>query len=136
MADIFQVVGQRPTTEFLGGSETRAAVAVGITTKPNSIYVEFLIPRTIYSVDQVRATAIGWATIFETVAALPWVVGVEWSQDPAASGQLADMATITVTSTSGNSTGTLSVAVAKLGPQLHKAQINALHKQLDDAEEL
>lgn len=136
MAETFDVVGQRPTTEFLGGSETRAAVSIGIRTKPSGIYVEFLVPRSVYSTEIVNAAALGWATIYETVAALPWVVGVEWSEVPQPSGQLGQTVTITVESTSGNSTDSMDVLVTKLGPQLHKPQINALHAKLDAIEAL
>lgn len=136
MADIFDVVAQYPTTQFIGGTQTQEVVAVGIVTKPSGIYVEFLVPQKGYSANVVDAAALGQATIFETVASLPAVAGVQWAQTQNAAGYLVEVVIITVASTSGNSSAQLTVPVVQLGPQLHKAQILALRKQLDDAENL
>ncbi len=136
MADTFDVVAQRPTTQFIGGTQTKDVIAVGIVTKPSSIYVEFLIPRTGYAASVVNAAALGYATIYETVAALPGVAGVQWAQDQNDAGYLVDVTVITVASTSGDSTATLTVQTPLLGPQLHEPQIIALRKQLDAAEKL
>jgi hypothetical protein len=136
MAATFQVVAQYPTLEFLGGTRTQQVMTVGIQTKPSGIYVEFRLPKLIYDDQHVNAAAIGWATIFETIATEDWVGGVEWAQRPTAGGQLQDVAVITVVSSSGNSSDTLTVPVTQLGPKLHQPQITALHEKLDSAEAL
>jgi hypothetical protein len=136
VAATFQVVAQYPTLEFLGGTRTQQVMTVGIQTKPSGIYVEFRLPKLIYDDQHVNAAAIGWATIFETVVKEDWVGGVEWAQQPTASGQLQDVAVITVVSSSGNSSDTMTVPVTQLGPKLHQPQITALHDKLDATEAL
>ena len=136
MADNFKVVTQYPTIEFLGGSQSQSVMAVGYVSKPNGVYFEQRIARSIYAPSIVKAVGESYATIFETLFTVPGVSGVEWSQAQIASGALEDQVTIYVSSTSGNSTSSLTVAIAALGPKLHASQIAALRKQLDEAEAL
>lgn len=134
MAETFDVVAQRPGTEFLGGTETRDVMFIGIVTKPDGIYLEFAVPVSLYPA-AVNAAALGWANIFETLAGLPHVAGVEWGQR-VVNGQLQPQATITVASSSGDSTGQLTVLISSLGPKLDQAAIDKLHAQLDATEAL
>lgn len=136
MADTYQVIGTRPGTEFLGGTNTRPVVVVEAATKPNGIYFEFNIPQKDFTAQSVAGPALSWSTIYETVAGLPWVTGVQWSEAPNVSQELAAQVTITVASSSGNSESQLTFLVIDLGPKLQQAAINNLHKQLDDAEGL
>lgn len=136
MAATFTVVTQRPTVVSLGGTQTEQGIEVGVVTKPSGIYIEYTVPQKGYNANVVNAAALGWVTIYETVAGLDWVSGVTWGQQQDSSGNLQPNITITVTSTSGNSEGQLTYLVSQLGPKLHEAQIDALHNQLDDAEGL
>jgi hypothetical protein len=88
-----------------------------------------------YGAQVVNAAAIGMATIFETLAKQPYVVGVQWGQQSHA-GQLQDVAIVSVASTSGNSQTTYTVPVTQLGPKLNATQIKRVHDQLDDTERL
>jgi hypothetical protein len=136
MADTFTILTQRPTLISQGGNKSVAGVEVGMATHPSGIYVEFDVAEKGYSAQIVNAAALGWASIYETVAGLPNVAGVGWGQVQNTAGNLDTVVVITVTSTSGNSLAQLTVPVTQLGPKLHQAQINALHTQLDDAEAL
>lgn len=134
MADTYSIVTQYPTVEFIGGTQTQDVSAVGILTKPHGVYAEFRVPQAGMTASIVNAAALGYADIYETLFTIPGVVGVAWSQQANAVNVLQDVVTITVASTSGNSTATLSVPLVDLGPQLHKPQIAALRKTLNEIE--
>lgn len=136
MATSFSVVTQYPGIDVLGGTQTQDVVFVGINTIPNGTYIEFPVPQSVYSSGVVNAAAIGWATIIETVWTEEWVAGVQWTQVVNAANQLVSSVVITVTSSSGNSAGQLTVAISQLGPKLHQPQITALHDELDASEAL
>lgn len=136
MATSFTVVTQYPGIDVLGGTQTQDVVFVGIDTVPHGTYIEFPVPQSVYSSEVVNAAAIGWATIIETVWSEDWVVGVQWTQVVNAANQLVPSVIITVTSTSGNSAGQLTVPFSQLGPKLHQPQITALHDELDATEGL
>lgn len=136
MADTFTVETAYDDVEFLGGAQTRDVLVTGIRTRPSGIYIEVRVPKAEfqqYGPQVVNAAALGWATIFETLAKQPYVAGVLWGQQ-ARNGQLQDVAVLTVASTSGESESTLTVPVVDLGPDLDHAAIAKLHKSLDDLE--
>lgn len=128
------VLGTRPGTEFLGGTQTRPVVVIEAQSTPSGIYFEVLVPQKGFVADIARAAALGYADIFETVNALPHVAGVFWSQGPNAAGELEDLITITVESTSGNSEAQIVTPILQLGPQTDLPQIDALHAELDATE--
>lgn len=136
MAETFDVVAQRPTTQFIGGTQTKDVVFVGIVTKPSNIYVGFYVPQKGYGESVVNAAALSWSTVFETVAGLTGVSGVQWAELQNDSGYLYPAVIITVSSTSGDSSIPLTVPVYQLGPQDHQPQILALRKKLDQTENL
>lgn len=104
MAATYTVVTQYPTTEFLGGTQTRAVTAVGITTKPHDVYVEFRIPNTIYTAAEVGDYSLAYSAAIEAYFTVPGVLAVSWGQQVNAGGELNDIYTVTVQSDSGNST--------------------------------
>lgn len=136
MADTWEFVTSYEDTEFLGGSNTRDVLVTGIRTKPSGIYIEVRVPLALFQQDGaqvVNAAALGWATIFETLARQPYVAGVQWGQE-STNGMLQDVAIITVASTSGNSQASLTVPVVRLGPKLDAPEIKHLHEQLNQLE--
>lgn len=130
----FDVVTQYPTVEFLGGTQTRDVVAVGIVTRGHQVYVEFNIPRNIYNAQAVKNYATGYTGSVEQFFEVPHITGVVWSQEPNASGNLIPTLTFTVSSTSGLSAATFSVPLASATDTLVKARAAALHKELDSSE--
>lgn len=136
MAAQFKVVAQYPTVEFLGGTQTRDVNAVGAVTIPSGVYFEVRVPATSYGATLVNAALSGPASDYEELATYQNVAGVEWSQGTTTSGYLIDNVTITVQSTSGDSTAQITVPFSDLGPKLHEPQIDALNKQLDAIENL
>lgn len=136
MADTFKVRGTYPVTETLGGTKTRNMVAVGAVTVPHGVYFEVRVPQADYTASLTAAALLGPASIYEDLFDIPGVVDVAWSQGATASGQLQDLVTVVVSSTSGDSSDELTVPFVQLGPQLHKPQIAALRAQLDATEAL
>lgn len=128
------VLGTRPGTEYLGGTQTRPVVVVEAQSIPTGIYFEVSVPQKGFVADLARAAALGYADIYETANALPNVAGVFWSQAPNAANELEDQITFTVASTSGNSEAQLTVPLLQLGPKLDQAEIDALHNELDATE--
>jgi hypothetical protein len=136
MADNFVVLGSRPGIAQLGTLDSQNVVFVAISTRPSDIYIEVPVAASVYAPEIVRAAATGWAQIGEAIAAEPYVVGVQWSNEVNTANQLVVMWTITVASTSGNSEAQLSILNSKLGPQLAAQRIADLHTSLDDTEAL
>ena len=130
----YDVVAQYPTVQFLGGTQTQDVVAVGIVTRGHQVYVEFNIPRNIYSAQEVKNYSTGYTGSVEQFFEVPGVTGVAWSQQPNASGNLIPTLTFTVESTSGLSAATFSVPLASATDTLVKARATALRKELNDAE--
>lgn len=130
----YQVQTQYPTTEFLGGTQTRDVTAVGITTNGHGVYIEFRIPDNVYSAAQVKDYAIGYTGTIEQVFEWPGVGGASWSQVPTPSGELADQITLTVQSDSGNSAANLVTPLGTLSEQSTAPKVAKLVKALNDAE--
>jgi hypothetical protein len=136
MAAGFTVVGQREDIEFLGGTQTRAVVAVSAVTKPHGVYFETRILRTSYSATVVKNVAQAWAALIEQMFDIDGVAGQQWSQVPTSSGELRDTITVTVESKSGQSSASLDFPFDHLVPEFVSGPIASLRKQLDDAEAL
>ena len=122
MAANYDILAQRPDTEWLGGGQTRQVMAVGIVTKPSGVYMEFRVAKPDYTPAVVRQDANGFAIVIEQLFDIPGVIGVQWSQVPGASGQLADVLDITVQSDSETATDTFTVPFAKLTQDYVAAQ--------------
>jgi hypothetical protein len=136
VAATYTVVTQYPGIDSLGGTQTQDVIFVGITTIPHGIYLEFPIPTTVYSATQVADYGIGFSGTVEAVYDNEWVVGAQWSQIVNPSNMLESVLIITVTSTSGNSTGTVTIPQSQWAATFWNPPINNLHAQLDDAENL
>lgn len=136
MADTFTVVTQSPGTEYVGGTQTRDVVTVGITTKPHGVYVEFRIPKNVYSAAQVHDYALGYSGTIEALFGITGVVGVAWSQQPTAAGQLQDIITVTVQSSSGDSTDQFTLPLSDITTAAVSKKAAASIKVLDAAEAL
>lgn len=132
----YTVDTQYPTVEFLGGTQTRDVVAVGITTQGHGVYMEFRIPQTLYSAKQVKAYATGYTGSIESQFDIQGVAGLQWSQQPNASGELQDVWTYTVTSSTGNSAATFTLPIGQATTDNVTKKVNALASQLNQAEAL
>lgn len=138
MAANYSVVTSYDDVEFLGGTETRAVVVTGIQTKPHGIYVEVRVPKTIVtstgetSIAEISADT---AALYEGLAGQPHVTSVQWGQQEL-NGQLQDIAFVTVASTSGNSSTTLTIPLKDIGAGLEAALIASTSAQLDRIEAL
>lgn len=135
MADTYRILATRPNTQLVGGTQTQQGVSIGFVTIPNGVYAEVFVAQQPQLALIGRAAVLGYADILNTLFTVDWVSAVAWSQRVNASNLLIDQVTITVVSSSGNSTDVLTVDVDQLGPQLHGPQILALHNQLDSLEE-
>ena len=136
MADTFTVVTQYPTVEYLGGTQTRDVIAVGYTLKPSGLYFEARIPAASYTAAQVNDYGIGYSGTIGALLAIPGVTDGYWSQTPTAAGELEDQLTLTVTSDSGNSSGTVTVPASEWDTQDVGPKVAKLLKSLNDAEAL
>lgn len=136
MAATYDVVVQYPGLDVIGGTQVQDVIFVGITTKPHGTYLEFPIPVSVYNATQVDDYAIGYSGTVEFIWSLTYVVGVQWTQVVNASNQLQSSYIVTVESTSGNSTGTVTLALAQLAPSIEDPLIAAMHDHLDAVEAL
>ena len=130
MADLgFRVVTQYPGLDTLGGTQTQEVVFVGVVTHGHGTYVEFPVAKSGYP-DLVKAAALGWVTIAETLWTQPNVIGVQQAQTVNPSNQLVYSWIISVEGSGPESWSTVTIANNDLGPQLGLAQINKLHNDL------
>lgn len=134
MADNFDFLGAREDIEFLGGTQTRPVVSVSIRTKPHGTYMEFRIPRKQYNAHVLHSDGLGFAGTVEGVWALPGVVGMQYVQVPTSGGELQDAFTVTVESTSGDSTVDMQVPYGELADTLLRPKVKAQRSLLDAAE--
>lgn len=134
MAATYQIVTQRPNTQYIGGTNTVPGMSVGFVTKPNSVYGEVFVDQVDYAAGVTGGAVLSLAEILEELFTFDGATGVSWSQRVNDSNLLVDQVTIYVTSDSGNSTGSLTVDIVNLGPQLHKPQLDALRKTMNDLE--
>lgn len=136
MAGDYRIGLQYPDVEFLGGTQTRPVMAVGVFTNPHNVYFEMRIPKTDYKAATVATYAEQYAANIEVAFQNPNVADIVWFQDQRADGYLVDMATVYVTSDSGNSTGTLDVLFGQLDLRYLDPKITALVATLNQAEAL
>lgn len=136
MAELFEVVTQYPTLEFIGGTQTQDVMAIGYRTKGHGVYFEVRIPRAGYTPANVNSTGIGYSTLIEDIFFTSNVIGVEWTQIPTAAGELQDAYVVTVASNSGNSSSQLTLYDKDLAPAIYEPKIKALIKTVNDAEGL
>lgn len=138
MAPTFTVVTSYDDVEFLGGTETRAVIVTGVQTKPSGIYLEVRNSKTDVAQlgpDIIGALAASITTIYEGLAAETHVSSVQWGQQEI-HGQLQDIAFVTVTSASGNSSTTLTIPLSDIGPGGEAALIASTSARLDAIEHL
>ena len=134
MATSFVVTNQYPGYDTLGGVQTQPVTFVDGYTLPSQIALTYPVAQSAYSAGLVKAAGLSWATIAETIAAQPNVVGVQWTQVVNPANQLVTSWIIAVASDSGNSVGTITIANNDLGPSVGLDRIEALNHELTEAE--
>lgn len=131
----YQIVTQYPTVEFLGGTQTRDVIAVGVRTNDHGVYFEFRLPKANYNAANVRNDANGFTIIYEDLFQIDGVTDVEWAQEPTASGQLADHVIVYFESSSGQSSSFIDFLYATQFTQgIISAAVGKARAELDAAE--
>lgn len=102
MAD-YTIGPQYETVEYLGGTQTRPVIAVGVTTQAHGVYFEFRVPKADYTSGAVQSNANGYTIIYELLFEIPGVTDVEWAQEPTKAGQLEDHVIVYFETPSGQS---------------------------------
>lgn len=136
MADNYSIVAQYPTTEFLGGTQTRDVMAVGMRTRPSDIYFEFRLPRADYNARNVADSANGFSIILEQLTTITGVSGIQWIQQPTDAGQLRDALIVSVESDSGDSASSFVEPFARLTRKDVADRAGKLRAELNAAEGL
>lgn len=113
MAESYEIVGQYPTIETLGGTKTRDVQAIQATTKPHGVYFETRLPKSLATVTNIRDQVNGYAIIYGLLFDIDGVVDVEWSQEPTAGGNLQDHVLVYFESSSGQSGDFVDVPYSK-----------------------
>jgi hypothetical protein len=134
MAAAYQIVTQYETDEFLGGTQTRPVIAIGVVTAAHGIYFEARIGKKeyepVFALDVAQAGADEYEGLFD----IPGVVGVQWSQVPTVTEQLQDTLTVFYTSTSGNSSNSFAFPAAQIAHDTVAAEVAAGVQVLDQVE--
>lgn len=134
MAENYSIVGQYPTIETLGGTQTRDVTAVRAQSKPSGIYFETRIPSAGATAANIRSDVNGYAIIYELLMTIPGVKVVQWSQEPNAAGALEDHVLIYYTSTSGASSDVFDMPYSKWTQDYAAAQVKKGRAALDALE--
>lgn len=140
MPDTYDVLTQYPSTEFLGGTQTRDVMVVGINAKPVgsdawTVYLEFQIPEKLYTPAQVKAYATGYSGSVREVRELPGVTDMSYMQDVTPGGQLSPGFTVYVESDSGLSGGAFALPFGQLSGDLAAPKVAALVAKLNASEQ-
>src|SRR5690348_10759623 len=134
MANDYDVITQYETVEFLGGTQTRPVIAVGVRTNVHGVYFEFRLPKGDYNSANVRNDANGFTIVYEDLFQIPGVTDVEWTQEPTQAGQLADHVVVYFTSTSGNSSASIDVPYSQFTQDYIAHRVAFAREGLDAAE--
>lgn len=134
MADTYDVITQYETVEFLGGTQTRPVIAIGVRTHEHGVYFEFRLPKADYNAANVKNDANGFTIVYELLFEIPGVSDVEWTQEPTSAGQLQDHVIVYVVSTSGNSSASIDVPYSQFTQDIIAGKVEKLRGQLDAAE--
>ena len=134
MADTYTVETQYETVEFLGGTQTRPVMAVGVRTNVHGVYFEFRLPKADYTTANVRNNANGFTIVYEDLFAIPGVTDVEWTQEPTQGGQLEDHVVVYFTSTSGNSSTSIDFPYSQFTQDYIATRVAFAITALDAAE--
>ena len=139
MASNYTFAGSTLTTEQAPGGPTVPVQEFGYYSQPSNIYFQFRRPTSqLQALSQSDRTALiasvadQLATRIEDVAALPQVETLAYSQPANAAGQLLDIFTVYVSSSSGLSDGQVTIPLANIGPgDYTTSRINAEVSALD-----
>lgn len=134
MAADYTIVTQYETVEFLGGTQTRPVIAVGVRTTDHGIYFETRIDKADYTATVAKENAHGFTIIYEMLFDIPGVTDVEWAQEPNTAGILQDHVIVYVESTSGASSQSIDVPYSKFTQDYVAGKVRAIRAQMDEAE--
>jgi len=134
MANDYDVITQYETVEFLGGTQTRPVIAVGVRTHVHGVYFEFRIPKGDYNSANVQNDANGFTIVYEDLFAIPGVTDVEWAQEPTSAGQLQDHVVVYFTSSSGNSSASIDFPYSQFTQSYIAARVAHAIAGMDAAE--
>lgn len=131
----YAIIVQYPTVEFIGGTQTRDVMAVGVRTNDHGVYFEFRLPKADYNATNVKSDANGFTIIYELLFDIPGVADVEWAQEPTPAGELQDHVIVYYVSTSGNSSSFVDVPYSQFTQDHIAALVQAGRAELDSAEQ-
>ena len=134
MANDYTVETQYETVEFLGGTQTRPVMAVGVRTNVHGVYFEFRLPKSTYTTANVQNDANGFTIVYEDLFKIAGVTDVEWTQEPTQGGQLEDHVVVYFTSTSGNSSTSIDFPYSQFTQDYIAARVDFARQALDAAE--
>ena len=117
---------QRVTAQALESSVVYSLLFAPYPTDPNG--------DVIWTADAIASQLSTWAGNWNTNWKVPGVLGIALSQDVDAAGQLKDVALVTVSSTSGNSTTQLNLYPHDFFPDTFAPAVEAARAQLDAVE--
>jgi hypothetical protein len=130
----YSIVTQYPTVEYLGGTQTKDVMAVGVRTNDHGVYFEFRLDKKAYTAANVKSDANGYTIVYELLFDIDGVTDVEWSQQPTAAGELQDHVTVYFTSSSGNSSSFIDFPYSRFTQDIISAAVGKARAVLDDAE--
>lgn len=136
MAADYTVLYQYPTTEFLGGTQTQPATAVGYQTTAHQIVFESRIPDKSYTSTEVDNTGKVNGQALENLFSIDGVTDVEWTQVSKPSGYLADEIIVYFETPSGNSSGSITTPFTGISNDVVKPLVAAAIAKLVESEDL
>lgn len=138
----YQILGGEPTIKILSADLVRDAQRYTAQASESGIVYSLLFSpwptdeqgNVIWTDAAIQSELSYWAGIWDTNAAVPGVLGIGLSQDVNAAGQLTDVALVTVSSSSGVSTGQISLPPVHFLPANFAANVRDARARLDAVE--
>lgn len=138
----YNFIAAEPTIQVLSPDVVRDAQRVtGQAAVSNVVYSLLFAPyptdptgKVVWDDQAIASQMELWAGYWDTNSAVPGVAGVSVTQEVDASGQLVDVALVTVLSTSGNSSTLLQLYPHDFFPDTFAPRVEAARAQLDAVE--
>jgi len=131
-AGSFKVLGQTPAIQVYAGTKVRDAVNITVQELTYGVTFSFTIPRTEWIGMGTQGEASLYASWVQYIGARDHVVGLNYTEDVNASGNLTDMLLVTLATPDGNNTAEVEIELSQANAGATFAKLDAAYQVLVD----
>jgi hypothetical protein len=126
----FRVLGQVPAIQVYAGTKVRDAVQITVQELTYGVTFSFTIPRTEWAGEGTQGAAELYAGWVQYIGARDHVVGLSYTEDVNASGNLTDMLLVTLATPDGNNVAEVEVELAQANTEATFGKLDAAYQTL------